>query len=244
MIIRIFYTKNLRNAEFAQLHSDNIALIEKFGAENMGIAALFATYKTLAVEYLQTNKRTVKSNFTKQIKDADAQRDKIYNATVEACKIMLRHFNKDVAEAALRLMNMFNSYGYVSKKSLTQQAAATTLVLSQLRSERYKNDVETVRISDWVDELENCNKAVDKLMKERFNEAAENAKLHSNKQLRNQVEKTYRAIAERINALIALGEEEPYKNYLRSHDVLTDHYRKTLKIRAAKSKSAREREKP
>ena len=72
-----------------------------------------------------------KSAITAQIQDADRARDEIYAGMVETSNAALKHFSEEVRGAAARLKILFDTYGDVNRKSLSEQTSATYNILQE-----------------------------------------------------------------------------------------------------------------
>lgn len=107
---------------------------------------------------------------------------------------------------------MFDHYGDITKKSHAEETAAINSFITDLNND-HAADVATLGIADWLTELKANNDAFDALMKSRYTEEANKAQLRM-KQVRVEVDKAYKTIVDRINALIIVNGTMPYKAFV------------------------------
>ena len=78
---------------------------------------------------------------------------------------------------------------------------------------------------EWVEELESNNTTFDQLMTDRFDEADDKTRLRM-KNVRKEIDKAYKAIAKRINALIIVNGEATYTDFVNKLNLRIDYYTK------------------
>lgn len=84
-----------------------------------------------------------------------------------------------------------------------------------------------MELTPWVDKLVANNKAYEALTKESYDETAAKTELKA-KETRTEVDKAFRKIAERIEALIVLEGETDYAKFVRRLNVMQDKYANIL----------------
>ncbi len=117
---------------------------------------------------------------------------------------------------------MFDSYGDVAHKSLNEETSAVYNILQDLQG-KYADDTGTVGIAYWVAELKNRNEALEKLVKERFDEIAGRTDIVL-KEARAQLDKAYQIIVERINALAIVDGVAAYETFIRTINAVIAKY--------------------
>ena len=227
--------------EHFQYHTENKFLIEKSGANALGIAPQFGSYLTSYNQLDVATKKIVKSDHTEQISVGDAGRDNMLRAIEESCKTGLRHFSEEIVASAKRLNTLLNTYGNIPKLPLSQQTAATFNLLQEFRG-KYKSDVAILRIKDLVDELERLNRLVEDLMRERYEETNEKSGVGL-KASRVQIDGDYNTIVTRINAAIVMEGAAAYEEYVNALNIVIDRYKADIKRRLGVAKARKEREK-
>ncbi|MCL2101466.1 MAG: DUF6261 family protein, partial [Fibromonadales bacterium] len=113
-------------------------------------------------------------------------------------------------------------YGNIAKKPLNEQTSATYNILQELEG-KYAGDVAVVGIQQWVAELKARNNAFSDLVKERFDESALKTDIVL-KVARVELDKVYRTIAERINALVIVEGAAAYEAFIRTLNVIVKKY--------------------
>ena len=215
-------SNNMRNDSHFQFHTEFKDLVAKSGADSLKIGQQFQSYLPLFDRVDIALKKINKSIFTEQIQEADKARDEIWEGIINMNAAALKHFNSDMREAAKRLKIVFDTYGNIAKKPLNEQTSATYNILQELEG-KYAADVTAVGIEQWVSELKARNNAFGDLMKERFDESALKTDIVL-KVARTELDKAYRAIAERINALVIVEGAEAYEAFIRTLNVIVKKY--------------------
>jgi hypothetical protein len=135
---------------------------------------------------------------------------------------------------------LFDTYKKVDKKNLIEQTAAVTNMMQELNG-RYAPDVAAVGAGGWAAQLETRNNALHALIKERFDEAAARTDIVL-RAARLEVDKQYRIIVERMNALVIVEGPDAYASFIRRLNVIIAKYAQYLSAgqgrRAAKKGGA------
>ncbi len=90
-----------------------------------------------------------------------------------------------------------------------------------------------------MEELERKNQALDELIKQRYDESAQRSDLVL-KEVRAQVDDAYRAITERIDALMLIEGSVVYEEFIRRLNVVIEKYNNTLARRQGNSSKEKE----
>jgi hypothetical protein len=226
------YPYNLRNDAHFQFYTEFRNLVQKEGAENLKITPLFEAWLPLYDKEDTALKKIVKSAITAQIQEADRARDEIYTGMVETSNAALKHFSEEVRKAAIRLRILFDTYGDVARKPLNEQTSATYNILQELKG-KYASDTASVGIAAWVSELEVRNNAFADLMRERFDETAGRTDIVL-KEVRAEVDQSYFAIREKINALVIVEGVASYENFIRTFNAVIAKYTSLTKPKGGK----------
>ena len=100
-INKIDFTR-MRNDEHFQFHVEFRALVHKYDAAKLNIAAQFQTYLPLFDREDTALKKIMKSAVTAEIQAADKERDNVFRGMTDAQKAALKHFDPQVQAAARR----------------------------------------------------------------------------------------------------------------------------------------------
>jgi len=227
-IIKI-HTIHLRNDEHFQFHTEFKDLVVKETPQKLKIQPQFEAYLPLYERVDEAFKRISKSSITAQLQEADKARDDIFLGMADTAKAALKHFNPEVQAAAGRLKVLFDTYGNIAIKPLNEQTSATYNILQELQG-KYAQDAEAVGITQWAVELQARNNAFSSLMKERFDETASKCDIVL-KEARAELDQSYFAIRERINALAIVEGEADYENFIRTLNAVIAKYTAILNMR-------------
>jgi hypothetical protein len=213
---------HLRNDAHFQFFTEFRDLFVDEKAAKLGVKPLFDEWLELFAREDEALKKIVKSEFTSKIHEADKARDEIFTGMTDINKGSLKHYDEKAREAAERLKILFDTYGKIDKKTLNEQTGAVTNILQELKGQ-YAADAAAVGIDGWVEELQTRNIALETLIKERFDEAASKTDIVV-KDARAEVDKQYKAITERINALIIVEGPEKYEEFVKTLNVIIAKY--------------------
>ena len=234
MEIKTIKLTGMRNDAHFQFHTYTVEICNEENFDKLNIRALFLPYRDALAKEDELLTQIEKSELTEKIKNADYERDRVYSSVTAIIKTTVKHYNPEVVEAAKRLKIVIDTYGNINKKSYDEQTSAVYNILQELKG-KYAEDVELIRITEMVDELERTNKAVETLIKQRMNETT-----HKNtdnmKELRGTVDKLYLDIRKRINAAVIIEGEGNYASFINKMNVLIDRYRTLLARTKGKKK--------
>ncbi|HEY4785917.1 MAG TPA: DUF6261 family protein [Bacteroidales bacterium] len=225
--------QHLRNEEHYQFHSEFNDSVILLGADKLDISEPYQAYTPF---YNQEQKALLLvrgSVFTKQIEDADKDRDDIYGGFADAIKSALKHFNLEKRAAANRIQNLLDTYGDVPRKSYDQETADITKLTGELSS-TYKTDITTLALTDWVTELGTRNTAFDTLKKSRTTEGANKTDLRM-VNVRKDIDKAYHTITDRLDALMLLNGTAKYEAFVRELNTRVERYNNTIAIRQGRA---------
>ena len=215
---------HMRNEAHQKFHFNTEELILEFNPNRLGIAALFGKYQAAIVREDDVFKKIVKSEFTEKIADADRARDDTYGSLTTIVNALQKHCNAEVKDGAKRVKIVFDTFGKkVVKKSYDEQTSAIYNILQELNG-NYAADVELLRLTEMVAELERANNALDALMKTRLAEAAERNP-DTMEAARRETDEAYTAIRKRINALVEVEGPENYAAFITKLNLLIDEYK-------------------
>jgi hypothetical protein len=191
--------QKLHNEEWFGFYADLRALIIKFGPDALMILALF----TLLIPILDEADKVLvvlrKSAFTKKMKVADEQRDKIFKALVSIVKGFQVQSNPTKADAAERLYIVLNQYKKsVLKGNYTEESSAIYNLLQDLQG-KCVADVALLALGEWVTSLKNAEDDFEAARSQRFEESFDKP-VEKMKELRNQGDAYYAGIVNILEA--------------------------------------------
>jgi len=240
MNIKGIHTNHMRNDEHFQFNFEFSGLVNRIGAVALKIKPQFDVYTPLYQDEDTALKKIMKSAITAEIHEADKQRDIIFSGMVDTLNAALKHFNVQKQNAAKRLKIVFDTYGNLAKKPLNEQTSGIINMLQDLNG-AYKTDSQTAGIAEWAAELASRNDTVSDLMRDRYDETAARTDIVL-KEARAKVDKAYRVIVERINALVIVEGLADYEEFIRTLNAVIDKYNNIVAQRYGKGKKKGEEE--
>jgi hypothetical protein len=216
-------TSHLRNDAHFQYCVEFRELVAKFDPETLKLKPLFDGFPALLDREDEALKKINKSALTEKILEADAARDETFSGMAELNKAMCKHFKPHIRDAAKRVAIVLHTYGNVARKSLNEESSAIYNLIQDLRSDKYGSDTRDASLMTWVDELETRNNAVEKLIRERFDEGASKSHIVL-KQAREAVDVLYHKIVKRLEALIEIDGEADYEAFVNTFNEIVAKY--------------------
>ncbi len=232
---RINFT-NLRNEEHFQFHAEFKSLVIRFDAATIGIEAAFEGYLPLYASEEEALDVMRKSAFTKELARADNARDSIYRGFADAVKSALNHYNAEKKVAAKHFAILLRQFGNIARKTYDAASGAYTKLVYEANT-TYAAEISTMELTEWITEIDKRNQAFDALMNCRYTEGA--MKPHIPMwQARIETDTAYRAIADRLDALMILSETASCMPFVRELNVRAESYKNNLAQRQGRAAKA------
>lgn len=225
-------TEYLRNEEWFQYYTEVKTLIEQYTAQELGIAELFGSFVSLYNKADEALTLIRKSATTEQLTTADNRRDVTFRGLVETVKSTLKHFDPEKQQAAKRLQIVLRQFGNVARKPYDQETASIYNLLQEMNARTA--DVTLLKLTDWLTQLDQENKAFDALMKNRYDETAAQT-LFRMKEVRSEGDQCYRTMLDRIDALMLVNGTEKYASFIRDLTVRVNRFDHTLAQRKGRN---------
>jgi hypothetical protein len=228
-----FDLRRLRNEEHFQLMRDFKQLVEQAGINTLNIDQLFAVFvvllgkEDLAIEIIR------KSGLTNPIFNADKHRDAIYHGFVLLIESCLHSPNDAKVQAAQNIRVVIDHYGDFRNKTYNEETASIYNFLQDINS-RCMGDIETLNAGEWITGLAEANQAFDELMNQRFDEKAAQEYINL-REVRNEIDKIYTQIIDRINASILLNGEAVYADFVNKLNERLTYFKNTLAQRKGRA---------
>lgn len=224
MKIEKISTHRLRNDAHFQFNVEFRNLVTTFTAETLGVKSMFDAYKTLLDKEDDALKKINKSSLTEEIRDADKARDETFVGLTKLNAAMLYHFNPAIKAAAKRIQIVLDTYGNVSKKPMNEQTSAIYNMLQELDLPKYVDDCINCNLNPWRNELKNRNESFEALIAKRDKETSSKSEVVMSK-ARVEVDNSYAAIIERINAAVIMEGEAKYADFVKQMDAIIARYK-------------------
>jgi hypothetical protein len=226
----------LRNDEHLQFNTEFKDLVDKFETVGLDFNTLFQAYLLVYVQEDEALQLIRKSATTEQLEAADTERDELFGGFVDAVKSSLRHYDNALRLAAKRFKIALDQYGNISRKSYDEETADLSKLVKEAQT-TYSPDIATLGLADWILHLNAKNLAFETLMKTRYSEEADKTEYRM-KQVRVEVDASYRTIVKQIDALILVNGAAKYEGFVRELNARVDKYNLILAQREGRNNKA------
>jgi len=240
MNILDFSLSRLQNEEHFKYQTGFKELIIKLTPAALGIEPQFLAYLPLydnecdAIDYVR------KSDITDALTDSDAVRDNTYRGFADFIKSACNHYIPEMKHAASRVQIVIDEHGNIAAKTYDKETAAIISLISKL-NQHYADDITTLGIAGWLNELQANNESFDQLMNNRYTKETIKTQLRM-KTVRTEVDDSYRTIIDRINALIIVNGEADYKEFVSEMNQRIERNNINLSVRLGRNTSEKKKE--
>jgi hypothetical protein len=244
----------LRNEEWFSFYRDYRQFVENTTAKALKIERLFGIFLPLYVMADGLIEKIRKSKITDRITDLDKQRDNTFHGLVYTIKASRLHFNTIKSTAAKNLEPLLYHYNDLADRPYEEESGGIYNFLQEIRT-NYKDEVNVLELTPWLDELERNNDEFKNAMLERTYEAVDKPEMKLF-DVRKEVDSCYRKMIERMEAFIILKEEEAeedganreaieeelkaHKDFVKVLNANIKHYSDTIAQRKGRSKDENE----
>jgi hypothetical protein len=170
-IIKTIPFGRLRNEAFLEFFIVLLNLLDKFTEVKALVGAFYPQLAELVAQIKKLVNAAQSSSYTQQLADADARVDNDIVGIKAAVTSALHHFDLAVRAAAKIVAKRMKDYGNIKDKSYEEQSAAVQLLLADFKSSLAAYVV-TMRLTEWVTELETAEAAFTELFEQRNVELA------------------------------------------------------------------------
>ena len=232
METKIIHLNHLRNEEHFFFHTEIRDLIAEFNPQTLKIQALFDKYQTLLDDLDDSMEVIRKSSITAEIVSADEKRDNVFRGLCDFVKAMSNHFDGEKVKSATRIQIVLDTYGNLAPKPFFDETASIFNLVQELRS-NYAADMVKIHLTEWVEGLADLNNDFKILLGDRYEETASKTSLKV-KEVRPQIDDTYRKIVKVIEGLLLLENADIYKQFIKRINLINDKYHTLLAQRKGK----------
>lgn len=229
-----FDYKSLRNETHVEYHETCDGVIVSRDPDKLGVRPQYNDYKAALDVEVSALDVILKSEYSAEIDEQDDRRDHIFRGFTDSVKSGLNHFDTAKKEAALKLSALLEHYGNIAAKATDQETAAIDDLLRELATERHLSCVQTLSLNDWVTQLDVENSKFKLLMAARYSETAQRPSTRM-KAARIEVDKTFRALLNQMEALILVNGTGSYEDFINELNAVSERYKNIV----AQGKGAR-----
>ena len=217
---------SLPNEAHFAFHKGVQTKVEKYSATTLGIEALFADYlaqlqrEDTALEVIR------KSGLTATIDEADRKRDNLFRGLSLAIQSGCLHYDAAKQQAGLALQVVMDHYGNIAQKMRDAETGAIMNLAAELKG-NLAGELTALSLTAWVDALEAANEDFKDLRESRDAEGGAKTQLRMAEE-RPLTDDIYRAMTERINALMIVNGAATYAAFVNELNVQIEHYRQII----------------
>jgi hypothetical protein len=179
--------RNEAHYEFFVVFND---LLIRFPAVMALVNMFYPDFLTLLDKEMHLTDAAKKSPLTERLATADKRIDRNISAIRKIVKAMTSHFDANVADAARQLNIRIKSVGDVYNKPYLEESAAVQLLVEDFKT-KFAQQVETVGITAWIDELSMAETEFVALFEQRNSVEAERPQ-EKMTDIRKEIESVYR----------------------------------------------------
>jgi hypothetical protein len=230
----------LQNQEKFNFISEFRELVTRYTVSNTTLSNEYNTLIALHDELSNTLEVARRSTNTAKIEVVDSVRDNAVTRLRKNVVSFLAHNKVVKADAASNIMTAFDKYGEIERRSYAAETAAIQSLVQDLRT-KYLNDITTLGLQNWVNELDDANNEFKDLIKARDIENSAKPQVRTI-DITRKIEKTYGEVVRCIEtATIHDPTNHGLDPFLTELNIVINRYRNMLAQRkgvaAAKKKN-------
>ena len=238
------YLQGLHHAEFGQFIN---RFINDFSEANLNLntdadfKTLFDDLKSKVPTYNKSLVQIRENENTKKITELDKERDNDFQALKDSIK-PYRNAKKDPQIKAYNTLKiLLDEYKNIATLSYEEETKKISSLLSSLKSSDYQSHITTLKIEEFISELEKSNTAFNTLFGER---SAQNIGKDSydTKALRKEITDIYRKLTIYIFAVVEIKTNPFYRKTLEVINNSRKYYADTLAKRNGQKTEKKENE--
>jgi hypothetical protein len=230
-----------RNEQWFQFQTEVKKLIELYDAGHLDIRELFDAFLKIYNDADEALELIRKSGNTELLHSTDTKRDHTFRGFVDAVKSFQKHHDPEKQRMALQIQLILNHYGNIARLPNDEETATIYNFLQELR-QSCSNQIDFLRLQEWLEDLENDNNEFQTLTTDRNDEQAAKTKLRM-LAVRKEGDAAYRNIIERIEALILLNGDSQYSEFVNKLNNFLTHYNTIIAQRKGRNSAKKEEDK-
>jgi len=235
MKIKRFDLRKMRNEEWFNFFTEFKRFVDAVSPDALNIAELYAVFLALYDDADVALEMLRKSFLSDAIIVLDGERDSAYHGLSLAVESAASHFDPAKQQAADRLLLLWKHYGNLAKKPYNEETAGIINIVQELRGP-FAQQVATLELIEWVNELERRNNAFEDAIIERNRETAAKPDLHV-LDLRRKMNRCYLDMLQRIEAQALLQSNTTVETFIRTLNANIERYMAAVQHHHAKKKT-------
>lgn len=223
----------LQNAEHLALMNDLYSLLSEANIEALNPLKAQLKQGTDRSEAGQLQIR--KNEHTEALASLDNRRDNIYRGLVLRVQSQEFSLTEEVRKHAQKVALVVNTYGNFTAHNYQKETTEIQNFIADLKSADYLPAVQGIGLEQWVNWLETANQEFHALYTERRDDYAGQT-AYDMKNIRKELDDTYRKIIQTIEALAILQPSEALKTLTAKLNTSLTHWQNVLAQRGGKHK--------
>ena len=156
---------------------------------------------------------------------ADADRDDFHIGIIEQILTTQRHYDLLIKAVGAHMDPLVSAFQGGQARAYDDQTGMMDNFLQELQSDKYKDDVEKLKLSSWIDALKKANDLCASLSSGRTGERTEQVKKQVTAQTRPICDAAYADVVKHLNARCLINGDEKYAELITYWNTRLDHYR-------------------
>lgn len=152
---------------------------------------------------------------------ADADRDDFHIGIIEQILTTQRHYDPLIKAVGAHMDPLVSAFQGGQARAYDDQTGMMDNFLQELQSDKYKDDVEKLKLSSWIDALKKANDLCASLSSGRTGERTEQVTA----QTRPICDAAYADVVKHLNARCLINGDEKYAELITYWNTRLDHYR-------------------
>lgn len=203
---------NYRIKEFTQFIRNTLMIVNQHNPTELKVKTQYQELNGLCQQLEKAYELTDNSQLSLQLTQLDERRDQAIICLRTLSEGYVRHPKTAQQEAGKQLLACINRYG---NRLYALNYSAETATLKQLLSElqtrpEYQQAIETLQLTDVVNEMKQANQAFEQLFVQRIEETVQSDGL-SNRELMRQATEAYRTLLKHLEAHATLTPSNEYQ---------------------------------
>ncbi|MDR0606744.1 MAG: DUF6261 family protein [Bacteroidales bacterium] len=215
--------------------------MENFNGKRIASPVVDSLVHPLVAEFeeqLQKERNLVdaqrKNPYTERIAEADKQDDKLIVAIKEIISANMKSVDPTIVAAAIKLDNRMKAFKKIESKSYEEEAAAASILVSDLLSPTFATDVNMIGLTNWILQLETSVNIFKNLLQERNDSIAPTLTQDNLKTVRRKIDIVYHKMVTRINAAAELDNTGQYDTFIQQLNAEIRYFNEHTHISAKK----------
>ncbi len=227
-----------RTKEFTQFIRNTLIIVNQHNPTELKVKGQYQELNGLCQQLEKAYELTDNSQLSLQLTQLDERRDRAIICLRTLSEGYTRYPKAAQREAAEQLLACINRYG---NRLYALNYSAETATLKQLLSElqtrpEYQQAIETLQLTDVVNEMKQANQAFEQLFVQRLEETSQ-SEGPSNRELMRQATEAYRKLLKHIEAHTTLNPSNAYLLLIDHMNENTTHFNEMVERRKNASAS-------